>query len=739
MLDGGLGPHRDDLVVERAVGRGHAWRTTSRRRAASSASPRRWRSSSRPTASPSTRSRRRSSTRPMARRAEKRGRPPEHRHHRRRARPCGGPARPTTSPPPCAFLCSDDAGYITGQQIGVNGGVVPVTAAAGPRLAAAARRRSWDDDEPRGAAGRLRRRRRPTGSSRRGRTRSRCRTCSRTLMHHPALAGPFLAYNGVLLFTPALDPRLRELDGAPGRLADTRRPTSGCSTCAWRTGCGVTDDEIDAIADRRRRDATWTPLEADLLAATDELIDDYRIDDATWARLAEHLDERQLVEVVFVVGTYTCLAMAFNSFGLAARPRAATTRGSASSPTRRTRAMARFEKPPEGSWTEHYPELGTGPVSYEDSISPEFYELEREAIFKRAWLNVGRVEQLPAQAAATSPRSSTVASTSVIVVRGTDGEVRAFHNICRHRGNKLVWTRLPARGDERHAAGSSPASTTAGATTSTARCTFVQQEDEFFDLDKADYGLVPVHCDVWEGFIFVNLDREPRQSLREFLGPMIGRARGLPVRPDDRSASRTAPRSAATGSSSSTPSWSSTTHPSCTRSQSPSRASRRKLQDDGFEALALRASTARTGWCRPSGRHGAAEGPRACVKPIERRAAQRPVRPVGRARPRLDAARRASTRRDTQAVGPRLVPVLPELRDPDLGAGLVPHVPLLADVVQHAHLRGHALLRAAEERARAPRAGAGRGHVQGVRAAGRQHARGDADDARVAGRRPRSR
>ena len=57
--------------------------------------------------------------------------------------------------------------------------------------------------------------------------------------------------------------------------------------------------------------------------------------------------------------------------------------------------MAHFPKPAEGSWTEHYPELGTGPVSYEDSISPEHYELERKAIFARTWLNVGRVEQLP--------------------------------------------------------------------------------------------------------------------------------------------------------------------------------------------------------------------------------------------------------------------------------------------------------------------------------------------------------
>jgi 4-carboxymuconolactone decarboxylase len=138
-----------------------------------------------------------------------------------------------------------------------------------------------------------------------------------TLMHHPGLAGPFLAFNRVLLFTPSLRPRLRELMVL--RVAVRTR-----STYEWvqhvrlAQGCGVTEAEIDAIA--AGADATWTPLEADLLAATDELIDHFRIDDRTWARLAEHLDERQLVEVVFVVGTYTCLAMAFNSFGLELDP-----------------------------------------------------------------------------------------------------------------------------------------------------------------------------------------------------------------------------------------------------------------------------------------------------------------------------------------------------------------------------------------------------------------------------------
>jgi Rieske 2Fe-2S family protein len=188
--------------------------------------------------------------------------------------------------------------------------------------------------------------------------------------------------------------------------------------------------------------------------------------------------------------------------------------------------MTQFEKPAEGSWTAHYPELGTGPVSYEDSISPGFYELEREAIFKRAWLNVGRVEQLRRKGSYFT-KELAVANTSVVVVRDMDGNVRAFQNICRHRGNKLVWTDFP----KEESSGNCRQFVCKyhgwkyeldGA------CSFVQQESEFFDFDKADYGLVPVHCDVWSGFIFVHLDAEPSQSLTEFLGPMITAIDGYP-------------------------------------------------------------------------------------------------------------------------------------------------------------------------------------------------------------------
>jgi phenylpropionate dioxygenase-like ring-hydroxylating dioxygenase large terminal subunit len=188
--------------------------------------------------------------------------------------------------------------------------------------------------------------------------------------------------------------------------------------------------------------------------------------------------------------------------------------------------MAHFPKPAEGSWTEHYPELGTGPVSYEDSISPSHYELERDAIFRRTWLNVGRVEQLP-RAGSYFTRELDAARTSVIIAKGTDGEVRAFHNICRHRGNKLMWNDFPQE-----------------ETSGTCRqftckyhgwrydlagdLTFVQQEDEFFGLDKGDYGLAQVRAEVWEGFIFVNLDPDNTDSLQDYLGELGAGLAGYP-------------------------------------------------------------------------------------------------------------------------------------------------------------------------------------------------------------------
>jgi alkylhydroperoxidase family enzyme len=140
-------------------------------------------------------------------------------------------------------------------------------------------------------------------------------TAITTMLHHPALAGSWLAYNNVLLWSPALDHRLRELMVL--RVAHrTQAPYEWDQHVKLATErYEVTEADIHGVKAGPTHD-DWSPLERDLLAATDQLIDGYRIDDDTWQRLAGELDERQLVEAVFVVGTYTCLAMAFNSFAL---------------------------------------------------------------------------------------------------------------------------------------------------------------------------------------------------------------------------------------------------------------------------------------------------------------------------------------------------------------------------------------------------------------------------------------
>lgn len=163
---------------------------------------------------------------------------------------------------------------------------------------------------------------------------------------------------------------------------------------------------------------------------------------------------------------------------------------------------ARSGRPAEGSWTEHYPDLGTGPISFTDSTSPEFYEVEREAVFKRAWLNIGRVEEVPDHGSYAT-KEIEVARASVIVVCADQG-IRAFHNICPRCGTKLVWHDFP----DRETAGQCQEFT----------CKRCRHSHGF---DGADPNLIGVHCDIWNGFIFINFDAQPRQALREFLGPMI--------------------------------------------------------------------------------------------------------------------------------------------------------------------------------------------------------------------------
>ncbi|MBP9034596.1 MAG: Rieske 2Fe-2S domain-containing protein, partial [Pseudomonadales bacterium] len=81
--------------------------------------------------------------------------------------------------------------------------------------------------------------------------------------------------------------------------------------------------------------------------------------------------------------------------------------------------------------------LGTGPIPAGPYYRSEYFELEREAIFRRSWLNLGHVCELP-EAGSFIVRQLDCANASILVTRGKDGLIRAFHNVCTHRGTQLV-------------------------------------------------------------------------------------------------------------------------------------------------------------------------------------------------------------------------------------------------------------------------------------------------------------
>ncbi|MFD6455838.1 carboxymuconolactone decarboxylase family protein [Nocardia sp. NPDC060220] len=138
------------------------------------------------------------------------------------------------------------------------------------------------------------------------------------LAHHPELAGAWLAYNGLLIERPTVDPREREL-------VILRVAWRSESDYEWAqhvriaTSLGVDAEQIEAVRYGPQA-PVWSPVQRALLAMTDQLLDRHRVDDAVWAQLELHFDSRQLIELLFVAGSYLCLAMVFNSVALQPDP-----------------------------------------------------------------------------------------------------------------------------------------------------------------------------------------------------------------------------------------------------------------------------------------------------------------------------------------------------------------------------------------------------------------------------------
>lgn len=132
------------------------------------------------------------------------------------------------------------------------------------------------------------------------------------LAHHPALTLAFNTFNGHILFASSLSPRQREM--LVLRVAVVRQ-----ATYEWRQhvvlagDAGITPDEVARIEEGPGATG-WSPVDRAMITAVDELLGDAMVTDGTWEVLAAGLDVEQLMDLVFTVGAYDLLAMAFRSF-----------------------------------------------------------------------------------------------------------------------------------------------------------------------------------------------------------------------------------------------------------------------------------------------------------------------------------------------------------------------------------------------------------------------------------------
>ena len=134
-----------------------------------------------------------------------------------------------------------------------------------------------------------------------------------TLVRHPGLMRRWLPFGGKLM-AGRISAREREL-------LILRTGWNCRSEYEWgqhvRLGqsAGLTDPEIARVT-KGPDDPGWDAFNATLLRAADELHTDFRISDATWAKLTERYDERQLIELPMLVGHYHLVAMTLNSLGV---------------------------------------------------------------------------------------------------------------------------------------------------------------------------------------------------------------------------------------------------------------------------------------------------------------------------------------------------------------------------------------------------------------------------------------
>jgi phenylpropionate dioxygenase-like ring-hydroxylating dioxygenase large terminal subunit len=164
--------------------------------------------------------------------------------------------------------------------------------------------------------------------------------------------------------------------------------------------------------------------------------------------------------------------------------------------------------------------FGRGPVSAAPYYDKQWYADEIEAIFKRSWLHVGHVCEIP-DTGSYIRRDLTFARAPLLIVRGRDGAVRTFYNVCTHRGTQLV---------EDQAGKNSQFSCPYHRWTFGTDGALLSAPDfDRFSVAKADCALKQVQTEVLGGLIFVNLDPHPAQSVRDHFGILAQQFDWLPT------------------------------------------------------------------------------------------------------------------------------------------------------------------------------------------------------------------
>jgi len=143
-------------------------------------------------------------------------------------------------------------------------------------------------------------------------------------------------------------------------------------------------------------------------------------------------------------------------------------------------------------------------------------DLERKTVFSRTWQMVGRAGQV---AVPGQYITAEVAGEPVLVVRGQDGNLRAFFNVCRHHAAAVM---------------TEPCGTAARLQCPYHGWTYgldgslkgIPDFEGVENFDRRKNGLVPLGVDVWEKFVFVHLDPDPL-PLADYLGDMVGQFKPL--------------------------------------------------------------------------------------------------------------------------------------------------------------------------------------------------------------------